>query len=340
MKVLQKFFDQINGQTIFKFTIENDQGNYVSFINYGAIIQEIVLQDINSVATDIVLGFSDIKGYEQAGGFIGATVGRCANRIGEAKFFIKDNEYFLYKNDGDNSLHGGKVGFSKRVWGYQMLSDGVVFSYFSEDGEEGYPGNLWVFVIYRFNNDNKLSVEYRYSSDQDTIVNLTNHSYFNLNGVGNEDALLQKARINSEYYTPLNEDGSINGTIEKVEGTCFDFREETEVRANFDKSDQLKYRNGFDHNYVLSSSKAAKLVGTHTGIRIEISTDYPGLQFYSGNYIREVVGKEGQRYSKYSGICFEPQYFPNSINVPQFTSPIVEANKLYSKNITYHFFID
>jgi len=337
MDIQQSLFDIEKGQSIYKFTIKNNNGNYVSVLNYGAIIQEVVIKDVKGIPIDVVMGFSDLKGYKKAGGFIGATIGRCANRVGGAKFRINKKEYSLYKNDGENSLHGGNEGFSQKVWGYQILSDGVAFSYLSKAGEEGYPGNLLVFVIYRFNDTDQLTIEYRYSCDENTIVNLTNHSYFNLNGLGNEDALMQNLMINADYFTPLNSTGLVNGAIEKVDGTCFNFREEAEIKSKMDDCPQLNFGNGYDHNYVLLSPNAVSLVGKRTGIKMELTTDYPGLQFYSGNYIREVVGKGHTEYYKHSGVCFEPQFFPNSINVPHFISPIAKANKLYSKNITYHF---
>ncbi|WP_040210151.1 aldose epimerase family protein [Clostridium polynesiense] len=326
-------------EKVFIFTITNNKGNVVKILNYGCIIQSILIKDKNNKLTDVVMGFDTIEDYDSAGGFIGALVGRCANRINDSRFELNNQEYKLFANEGKNHLHGGKEGFNKKVFDYVILEDGLLLKYISPDGEENYPGELELEVIYRWTDNNELLSEYKTISDKDTVVNLTNHSYFNLNGLDNVDSFSQELQINSKYITPLGSNGLLTGEIIKTENTVFDFSKLTKIENLFDEEElQIKYANGYDHNFVLDGEEvSAILYGDNSGIEMKLSTDAVGLQFYSGNYIREHIGKYGIKYGKRMGICLEPQYFPNSINFTHFKKPIHLKGKRYNMKINYSF---
>lgn len=327
------------GEEVVAFTLTNSQGNSVRVLNYGCIIQSIILKDKHGQMVDVVTGFDTIEDYDAAGGFVGALVGRCANRINDASFKLNDKAYSLVANEGNNHLHGGKEGFSKKIFSYELVDDSVVFRYLSVDGEENYPGNLQVEVMYKWNEQNELLCEYRTKADQDTVVNLTNHSYFNMNGIGNGHAFTQQLCIHADYMTPLNEKGLLTGEIVRVDKSCFDFREPTVMEEKFDEQEaQIKYASGYDHNYVLTSGDVqASLYGESTGIQMTLATNTPGLQLYSGNYVRERRGKYGVQYGKRIGVCLEPQQFPNSINFKHFPQPIQLKDKLYTMETKYSF---
>jgi aldose 1-epimerase len=327
------------GETAYLFTLTNKNGNMVKVLNYGCIIHSILLKDKNDQVVDVVMGFDTIGDYETAGGFVGALIGRCANRINDGTFVLNNQVYKLNLNEGTNHLHGGYEGFSKKVWKYEILEDSITFTYLSQDGEENYPGNLQVNVNYKWNDSNELVCLYTTYCDQDTVVNLTNHSYFNLNGINKENAFEQKLKINGHYFTPINEKGHLTGEVLSLEHSCFDFLQLKSIKEKYDENEpQIMYANGFDHNFVLGNDEvSAELYSEETGIEMKLKTDSVGLQFYSGNYLRDTVGKYGVKYGRRCAVCLEPQYFPNSINFRHFRQPVHLAKKEYKSQTTYSF---
>lgn len=323
---MKKFYDKIDGNDVYLYTIKN--GNIeVDICEVGARINAL---RINGV--DIVLGFNSVEDYEKSGCYAGATIGRVANRIARGKFTLNDKEYQLNTNDGENHLHGGNIGFDKKRFTVtKETENSVTMEYKSFDGEENYPGNLQFKVKFTVEN-NALLIEYSAVSDKDTLWCPTNHAYFNLDGEGKGDCLNNLLRINADCYTPV--DGGLIPTGEKraVKGTSFDFT----VLKRIDEgigSEELKVTLGYDHNYILNSDYAAHAESTVTGIKMDIYTDMPCLQFYSGGQLNGVKGKSGI-YNQYAGFCLEPQYCPNAINMQGFDKPILrkgEVKKHYIK---------
>ena len=324
---------------IHRWTIENQRGNKISVLDYGCILQAVVVKDRYGKDIDVVLGFNSVEEYEQAGGFIGAVAGRVANRITGGCFELGGTCYELYKNDGNNHLHGGKEGFSRKIWDCMAKGQELCLKYISCDGEEGYPGTLLTLVRYIWTDDDTLTMECSYLSNRDTVVNLTNHSYFNLNGEGCENAMDQELAVSADFYTHVGTDGLVTGEIYKTGGTCFDFHSTRPLRNQCLESDpQIHATSGFDHNLILKGRNQIHLRGLESGVEMTMDTDSPGVQLYSGNYLRECTGKSGKRYGRRSGICLEPQFFPNSVNFTHFPTPFVEKNKWYTVKTKYHFY--
>ncbi|MFW6264901.1 MAG: aldose epimerase family protein, partial [Bacillota bacterium] len=267
------------------------------------------------------------------------------NRIANARFTLNNQEYFLLSNDGENHLHGGAKGYDSYVWGAKAINNGVepslLLSYLSRDGEEGYPGNLDLNVTYTLTNDNELEINYQAVSDEDTIVNLTNHSYFNLNGM--EDNVLNHfLELNAEFYTATDKNLIPTGAITEVADTPLDFRKAKKIGDDIDSDfAPLKYGGGYDHNYVLNTngelSKAASVYEESTGIIMEVFTDQPGVQLYTANNVNNVKGKDNKVYNKFYGICLETQHFPDSINHSHFPSIVLKAGELYDTTTIYKF---
>lgn len=333
-------------ESVDRYVLTNQNGCKVELITYGAAIKSIYVPDRDGVFADIALGFDTIQDYEAHNSYMGAIIGRCANRIENSQFLLNGVSYSLFANDGPNHLHGGRVGFDKKVWTATIHQDGVTFSLISPDGEEGYPGTLHTKVTYTLSDENQLILRYEAHSNEDTIVNLTNHCYFNLAGHQNGNALQQTLQIFSDMYTENNSQCLPTGVISSVEGTPMDFRTPKPIEKDINSSFfQLKNCHGYDHNWILSSSagemkKAAILHDTYSGRALEVSTTMPGIQFYSGNFLDEnPLGKQGVRYQKHSGICLETQFFPNALCHPSFPSPILRANETYQHTTVFHFFI-
>jgi aldose 1-epimerase len=329
------------------FTLTNNNGVKTEITTYGATVVSIIVPDKASNFDDVVLGYDNITSYENGDKFFGALVGRCANRIEYGKFKINGKEYSLVRNDGNNHLHGGTKGFDKVIWDSEILdseNNVLKLSYFSKDGEESYPGNLNVTVIYTLTEDNALKINYRAVSDKDTVVNLTNHSYFNLSGHASGSALNHKLMINSDCFT-LNDEYSIpTGEFVEVVGTPMNFKSlktiGKQIRADYE---QLHFGSGYDHNWMLNSNGnidelSAKLVDEATGRVMEVYTTMPAVQFYSANFL-DVIGKGGATYEKRGALCLETQYVPNAINNDNFTSPLLKANEEYNHTTIYKFSI-
>lgn len=323
-----------NGEIIDGFTLKNSNQFSVKLITFGASVISIKMPDAEGNVEDITLGYKDLSGYENDNSYFGATVGRYANRIADGKFILDDTEYQLTTNDNGNHLHGGINGFNKVIWQAEPFEEesivGVKFEYLSNDGEEGYPGNLHAIVKYSLNEDSELIINYEAKSDKNTIVNLTHHSYYNLSGDAKQSILDQKLTIFADNYTPVNEVLIPTGEIMPVDSTPFDFKSGKKIGMDIDK-----VPGGYDHNFVLVESneklkKAAVLFDNKSMRKLEIFTTEPGIQFYSGNFLDgSIVGREGKPYNKYFGLCLEPQKFPDSPNHSNFSNAVLLSGEIY-----------
>lgn len=333
------------GRKITAFTLINDNGMSATILNFGATIQSIVVPDRKGVPTDVVLGYDDIISYENGTCYYGATIGRYANRIGGGKFVLDGKEYLLGKNseNGHNHIHGV---FAKRVYDVS-INDGVLtLRLFSPDMEEGYPGNVNVEIRYTLSEDNTLTIDYTATADAPTVINLTNHCYFNLNGQDGSTVLDHRVRLNSSYYTEYDEVFAQTGRLIPVDNTPLDLRKEQTIGARFD-DDYPPFRvcTGYDHNMVLDGKEGElKLVGTaksdKSGISLKVSTTEPAIQFYSGNFIHfdpVFKGKNGIRYPKNGGFCMEAQHYPDSVNHANFPSTVLRPDEIYKQKTVYKF---
>ena len=328
------------------FTVTNKNGMTVVLSEYGARIVSLTAPDKNGVYADVVLGCDTLAEYENdKGAYFGATVGRCANRIRGGKFMLGGFPVILNCNDGKNHLHGGNVGFDRRVWhGESTDEQSVIFSLMSADGDEGYPGNMNVDAKYTLSDNNSLTIEYSARSDKDTVVNLTNKSYFNLAGHDKNGADRQILRINADCFTGIDTELLPDGTIMPSECTPLDFRNYARINSRID-FDYIQLRNagGYDHNFVLKKrergllSLAAELYDTESERYMTVHTTLPGMQFYSGNFLDCIQGKGGALYMKRGGICLETQFFPNSMEHTHFPSPILRAGEEYRAVTRYTF---
>lgn len=338
-----------DGKEVKEYTVENANGMSFSAIEFGAVIRKVFTKDKNGELADVVLGFDSVQDYENDDTYLGAVVGRYANRIGNATFTLNGVEYKLDKNDNGNTLHGGFDGYDKRVWASESFADekgeGVKFMLVSEDGDQSYPGKLELAVKYTLTNDNEIILEYTGMSDKDTICNLTNHSYFNLAGHDSGDVLNQLVWLNSDFITEADEASITTGKLVAVKGTPMDFTTEIAIGDRIDADYyQIKFGAGYDHNWVIKGYEKGKMNLTATlrdsasGRKMEVYTDLPGVQVYSGNFLKaKIPGKNQAKYTRRTGVCFETQYYPDSINKPEFPSPILKAGEEYKTTTIYKF---
>ncbi len=336
-----------DGTEIYLYKLSNKNKMSVGIINYGGIIVSIEVPDRDGNIDDVNLGYDNLEQYLEIGQYFGAIIGRHGNRIENAEFDLNGITYRLAKNDGNNHLHGGKRGFDKVVWQAEPIEkDGVQalqLSYLSPDGEENYPGNLDVKVTYTLTDDNSLRIDYFAVSDKDTVVNLTNHAYFNLSGHGSGDILDHQIMINADRFTVINNECIPTGEIRDVSNTPMDLRTLKKVREGIEsKDDQIACGNGYDHNWVLNVSgdkpeKAAEVFEPVSGRLMEVFTTKPGMQFYSGNAITRVTGKGGAVYDKRGALCLETQYYPNGTRHKHFPSPFLKAGEEYRHTTIYKF---
>jgi aldose 1-epimerase len=341
-----------DGQPVDLYVLTNKSGAEASITNYGGALVALKMPDRNGKLADIVLGYDNVDGYVADKSYFGALVGRYGNRIGHAQFVLDGKTYTLAKNNGENSLHGGIKGFNKALWAAKTLSskDGrsLELSYLSKDGEEGFPGNLKVTVIYTLTDANALKIEYSATTDKKTILNLTNHAYFNLAGQGSGDILGHLLMINADQFTPVDSGLIPTGELRAVAGTPFDFRKPIAIGARIDQADeQLKLGGGYDHNFVLlrgayvEESPAARVVEPTSGRVMEVWTTEPGIQFYTGNFLDgKTAGKGGATYPKRNALCLETQHFPDSPNQPKFPSVALNAGEHYRTVTTYKFSVE
>jgi len=335
-----------DGTPVQIFTLRNTKGMEARISNYGGLIVSLKVPDKKGQLGDVVLGYDNLDGYIKKSPFFGVIVGRYANRIGNGKFELDGKTYSLFVNNGPNSLHGGKVGFDKKVWTPKTIltSEGpaLELKYLSKDGEEGYPGNLNVTAIYRVTEQNELRLELSATTDKKTVLNLTQHTYFNLAGSG--DVLKHEVTINADKFTPVDANLIPTGELKPVAGTPFDFSKPTAIGARIDNDDgQLKLGQGYDHNYVLDKPPgklgvAARIHEPTSGRVLEVMTSEPGVQFYTANHLDgSITGKEGRVYAKRTGFCFEPQRFPDTPNKPNFPTAVLKPGEVYQHTIVYHF---
>jgi len=340
------FKENINGKAITLYTLKNKNGAEAAITNYGGRLVSLLVPDRKQKLTDVVLGYDSLKSYRKKGeSYFGAIIGRYGNRIAKGKFVLDGKPYQLQINDRTNTLHGGFDGFFAQVWDARK-TDGqtLKLSYLSKDNEAGYPGNLTVKVTYKLTDNNELLISYSAVTDKTTIVNLTNHAYFNLNGAGNETITDHLLTIEADSYTPVDQTLIPTGKIEKVSGTPFDFTRPTLIGARInDKNVQLGYGKGYDHNFVLRAGSGLRKVATvsspKTGIAMEVLTEEPGIQFYSGNFLTGTThdGKGKAAYGHRSAFCLETQHFPDSPNQPSFPSTVLKPGKEYKTVTVYKF---
>ena len=343
--VKQSFGKTDDGKQADLYTLTNKNGMQAAITNFGATLVSLKVADKSGKLGDVVAGYDDVQGYAKGTYFFGATIGRYGNRIGGAQFKLDGNTYKLAANNGPNSLHGGPKGFHKVMWDAKDVSKpdypAVQFTYLSKDGEEGFPGNLNTIVTYTLTPKNELKIDYKATTDKDTVVNLTNHSYFNLAGTG--DILKHEVVIHASKTTPVDRGLIPTGELKDVKGTPFDFTTPHAVGERIGQDDQqLKYGGGYDHNWVLDKKDAelklaVEIYEPTTGRVLDISTTEPGMQFYSGNFLDGVKGKNGAVHPYRSAFCFEPQHFPDSPNKPSFPSTELKPGKEYRSTTVYKF---
>lgn len=334
-----------DGSAVSLYTLKNDSGATMKVINYGGIITSLIVPDKHGNQIDVVLGFDSLQAYEKRNPFFGALVGRYGNRIGGGKFTLDDKEYSLVKNNNGNHLHGGTKGFDKVIWNIEEVptEDGasIRLSYLSKDMEEGYPGNLDVKVIYTLTNDNTVRFDYEATTDKKTIVNLTQHTYFNLNG-SKGDILDHVMMINADKFVPVNEGLIPVGELRPVENTPMDFRKPTRIGERINADDeQIKFGRGYDHTWVLNGQGlklTAEVYSPMSGIQMTVHTTEPGVQFYTGNFLDgSLTGKNNVVYNQRTGFCLETQHFPDSPNQKNFPSVVLNPGEKYATTTTYEF---
>ena len=351
MKVSKQLFDTMpNGSKVYAFDLKNANGMEVNIIEYGAIVQSIKIKDKSGKKLDVVLGYDDMAGYENDAYYFGGTIGRVANRTSGAKFTLNGVTYKLAANTlpdfGYNHLHGGVKGFNKRLWKGESFQNknevGVVLTYLSKDGEEGYPGNVRVKVTYTLDNKNELGIQYEAVTDKPTFVNMTHHSYFNLSGAGSGDVLNTLVQIYADNYTPADDDLIPTGKVSPVKGLPVDFTQPHSIGSHLDEMQMAKFK-GYDLNYVVNHSKqealdhAAKAVDKASGLELDVYTTQPCMHFYTSNFLEGKPGKQGRHYNKYGAFCFEPQGYPDAPNKPQFESVELKPGETYKQTIIYKF---
>ena len=336
----ERFGAMDNGREVQLFTLKNQNGMEVSITNYGGIVTSVKVPDQDGNIENVVLGFDDLEQYKSGHPFFGAIAGRYANRIANGRFELNGEEYELATNNGENHLHGGVEGFDKKFWEAELHEDenSVTLSYLSLDGEEGYPGNLEVDVTYALTEENELKIDYHATTNKSTVVNLTNHSYFNLSGNPSQKILDHLLTIHADRYTPVDEGLIPTGELRPVEGTPFDFTSAETVGARIDSIPP-----GYDHNYVLNNPdsgvrKIATVEHEESGRIMEVYTDQPGVQLYTGNFLDGTLNdRQGNPIEQYAALCLETQTFPDSPNKPDFPSPVLNPNEVYETTTIYQF---
>lgn len=344
MKLKRESIGKLGNEEIIKYSVDNEKGLKVSILNLGATITEIKTIDRNGEFGHIVLSYEDEKNYIENPSYYGATVGRTAGRIDKGRFTLNDNEYILNKNYGVNSGHGGSVGFNKKIWNVNAIETEekitLEFSYLSKDLEEGYPGNLEIKVSYEITEDNKLIFKIQGVSDKDTLMNITNHCYFNLSGDYKEDILNQTLKMNCDRFLAIDENGGVTGEIIPVSNTEFDFIEEKKIGQDIEgSSKQMKLGYGYDHPFMFNENEKGnvELYDEKSGRYMKVTTEYPCVVVYSQNFIDGLVLKEGKETKKRNGICLEVQYPPIGYNESFKEFSILKAHEIFNKETIYEF---
>lgn len=331
------------GEQAHIYTMTNENGMSASVTDYGAALVKLEVPDNAGNLRDVVLGYDDVSGYEQCDGAFGAAVGRSANRIGGATFIIQGKTYTLDKNDHGNNLHSGMDFYHKRIWTVDKKEDGKIeFVLQSPDGDQGYPGTLAMHVTYELTEDNELRLIYDAVPDADTVINMTNHSYFNLDGHKSGDVLDEIVTLDADYYTKADSESIPTGELVDVTGTPMDFRTPRALGDGiYEDYEALRFGNGYDHNWVLKNDgkfvKVAQVVSKKSGIVMEVWTDLPGIQMYTANFVNHEPGKDGAVYESRQAVCFETQYFPDAVHHENFASPICKKGVPYHTVTSYKF---
>lgn len=348
-KLAQHQSPTMQPEQIRQFTLQNKHGLSIQVINYGGIVTSIKTPDKNGQFADVTFGFADLELYKEEHPYFGAFIGRYGNRIAKGTFKIDEHTYTIPTNNGENTLHGGDIGFDKRFWAVKEFANatesGLLLTGRSDHMDQGYPGNLDVELSYSLNDDNEFHIAYRATTDQPTVVNLTNHAYFNLSGEGKGDILDHELTLHADRFTPVDKSLIPTGELRPVEGTPFDFRTPRKIGERIDMTDneQINFGGGYDHNYALNNttgtlSLAAKVLDPESGRVLEVHTTEPGVQFYTGNFLDgTIIGKSSKPYLKRSGFCLETQHFPNSPNQPDFPSTLLLPGEEYTSKTVYKF---
>lgn len=343
----KKSFGVIDGKEVDLYTLRNSNGYEVKITNFGGTITSLKAPDRQGRTADIVLGFDTLDTYVKGHPYFGCIIGRYGNRIAGGQFSLEGKKYVLAQNNGPNNLHGGPVGFDRRVWDAQEIREpgsvGIGLSYVSKDGEEGFPGNITVTVTFMLTRSNELKISYTATTDKTTIVNCTNHSYFNLAGEGSGDVLGTVVTINADRFTPVDKDLIPTGELKGVAGTPMDFNKPVTIGARINIADeQLGFGGGYDHNWVLKNPAGLALFPAATahdpasGRFLEVLTSEPGVQMYSGNFLDgTIIGKSGKPYVRRGGFCFETQHYPDSPNQPEFPSTALKPGDVYKTETIY-----
>lgn len=340
--MVQDFGKIKSGQETKLYWLTNERNMKVSVSDYGATLVNVLILDKEGKQQDVVLGYDDAKSYEQGDKFFGAVVGRNANRIGGACFKMNGNVYSLSQNDNGNNLHSGPDYYSKRMWSVKEADDThIICALKSPDNDQGYPSAVDIEVSYTLTSENEIKIHYYAVPQGDTILNMTNHSYFNLNGQDAGDILNQEIWLDADYYTRTDRESIPTGEITEVTGTPMDFRHRKAIGRDINADyEALLFGKGYDHNYFINGSgkrKAAAFFAKQSGICMDIYTDLPGIQLYTGNFLIQERGKQGVVYGKRQGVCFETQYFPDAVNKEAFTSPLVKGQTVYETETIYQF---
>lgn len=347
----QSFGKTKDGTEVFLYTLKNKNRMEVQITNFGGVVVSVKVPDRNGKIDDVVLGFDTLAEYEAPGPYFGAIVGRYANRIAKGQFKLEGKQYQVTVNNPPNMLHGGKVGFDKKIW--QVVEDGpskdqrLHLHYLSKDGEEGFPGNLSVDVTYSLSDNNELKIDYAATTDKPTVLNLTNHSYYNLKGQGNGDIVDHVVQIHASKFTVVDKDLIPTGELKSVAGTPFDFRKPEKISAHInDNNEQLKLGIGYDNNFVIDNGGklltfAARVLEPSTGRILEVSTTEPGVQLYTSNHMDNGVhGKAGKTYNFRYGLCLETQHYPDSPNHPAFPTTELKPGQKFHSTTVYRFTTD
>jgi aldose 1-epimerase len=334
----QAFGKTAEGAPVELYTLTNDKGMRASIMTYGGTLVSLTAPDRHGKFADVVLGCDDVAGYQKQTAFFGALVGRYANRIAHGRFKLDGVEYKLPENEPNDTLHGGPDGFDKRIWHAHAIDGAepsLVLTYLSKNGEEGFPGDLSVKVVYTLTNNNELKIDYTATTDKDTVLNLTNHSYFNLAGQGHGTILNEELTLYADRFTPVDASLIPTGELRPVKGTPFDFTKPTAIGARIhDDNQQLKYGLGYDHNFVLRKgsgglTEAAEVYDPSSGRVLQVWTTQPGVQFYTGNHLGTTRGKGGEIYPQYGALALETQHYPDSPNKPEFPTTELKPGQTY-----------
>lgn len=346
MGIFEKNFGMTSkGETIL-YTITNKNNMSISVTDFGATLVRVLVPKQNGEKVDVVLGYDDAKGYEEGTVFFGASVGRCANRIGTASFTLNGRTYELVKNDNGNNLHSGLDFYNKRIWQVEEAKGNhVTFVLHSPDGDQGYPGTLDMRVTYELTEENEVKIVYDAVPDADTIINMTNHSYFNLDGHDSGSVLEQEVQIDADAFTRADAESIPTGELVDVTGTPMDFRQKKAIGRDIEiPYEPLIFGRGYDHNWVLNRKpgfkKVAEMRGKKSGITMHVFTDLPGMQLYTANFVEHEKGKDGALYQMRHAACFETQYFPDAIHKEQFASPVCRKGEPYHTCTMYQFVVE